>query len=368
MSFGGGDSDIIEEIYLSATSPKALVRGLSLIVERAGASGGNIHVVEKTTLASVLFAPHGPNYTPERIDAYFRQWRHVNIHRAAMRRTGGVFLCHEQLSDETLAKAPYAQDFYFRMGERWLAGAVAHSDPDYEVSLVLNREKGAPRFDDSTKALIADLLPHVRRAASLAANAARHNAASEGLAMGLSTSHRPAWLVDASLKLCWANSAAESMLAGDGLVSMSNGRILVHDPAAQSRLEALVTAAAARSLEGAAAQAMRIFDANMTLELEVLPATVPDGALRGVRSLVMVLGRPIGLSAEAAQHLRERFGLTATEAHLAVDIARGIELEAIALQRTVSLKTVRTQLRAVFSKAGVTRQAELAALVWTLSG
>lgn len=43
------DSDLVERIYAGATTPERLKLGLQCIVERLGASGGNIHVVDKAT-------------------------------------------------------------------------------------------------------------------------------------------------------------------------------------------------------------------------------------------------------------------------------------------------------------------------------
>ena len=80
----------------------------------------------------------------------------------------GVFVCHEHMDDETVSTSAYLNEFYFPMGERWLAGAVAYDDADYEVSLAFNRSRGQAPFGPEERRLIASMLPHVRRAASLA--------------------------------------------------------------------------------------------------------------------------------------------------------------------------------------------------------
>lgn len=57
------------------------------------------------------------------------------------------------------------------------------------------------------------------------------------------------------------------------------------------------------------------------------------------------------------------FGFTSAETAIAEALARGCSPEQIAVERGVSLNTVRTQIRSIFDKAGVTRQAELTRLV-----
>ena len=56
-------------------------------------------------------------------------------------------------------------------------------------------------------------------------------------------------------------------------------------------------------------------------------------------------------------------GLTRAEARLAATLAKGISLEEAAAALSISVHTVRSQLKAVFAKTGVTRQAELVALL-----
>jgi len=61
--------------------------------------------------------------------------------------------------------------------------------------------------------------------------------------------------------------------------------------------------------------------------------------------------------------LREAFGFTITEANLALDLADGLAAVDCAALRGVSVHTVRTQLRALFTKTGLSRQTELVSLL-----
>lgn len=65
--------------------------------------------------------------------------------------------------------------------------------------------------------------------------------------------------------------------------------------------------------------------------------------------------------------LQRLFGLTTAEAETTVLLANGGSLEAIAEARGVSVDTVRTQLRRVFTKTGIHRQGELVCAVGRLA-
>jgi DNA-binding CsgD family transcriptional regulator len=62
-------------------------------------------------------------------------------------------------------------------------------------------------------------------------------------------------------------------------------------------------------------------------------------------------------------HLTSVFGLTAAESKLAARLGAGEALDAVADELGIARETARNQLKAIFLKTGVHRQAELAALL-----
>ncbi|MDB5425131.1 MAG: transcriptional regulator,LuxR family, partial [Phenylobacterium sp.] len=74
------------------------------------------------------------------------------------------------------------------------------------------------------------------------------------------------------------------------------------------------------------------------------------------RLLVIVRQGPARPSPEV---LRFAFGLTLAEAEVALALASGQPRELIAAHRDVALGTLRQQVKAIFAKVGVSREAEL---------
>jgi DNA-binding NarL/FixJ family response regulator len=68
------------------------------------------------------------------------------------------------------------------------------------------------------------------------------------------------------------------------------------------------------------------------------------------------------------QLLRSIFGLTTSESRLAAALAGGLSLEAAARAEGWTLNSARSYLKAVFSKVGVSRQADLVRVVLTSTG
>ena len=61
--------------------------------------------------------------------------------------------------------------------------------------------------------------------------------------------------------------------------------------------------------------------------------------------------------------LGELFALTPAEANLATLLARGLSLAQVSVAQNISQHTARAQLKSIFAKMGVSRQAELVRLV-----
>ncbi|MGL4542989.1 MAG: helix-turn-helix transcriptional regulator [Polymorphobacter sp.] len=69
------------------------------------------------------------------------------------------------------------------------------------------------------------------------------------------------------------------------------------------------------------------------------------------------------IAGNRSEVLQQIFGLTSAEARVAMLLAEGDEVEAIALRQGVVTSTVRSQLKSIFQKMGVNRQLGVARLV-----
>lgn len=93
--------------------------------------------------------------------------------------------------------------------------------------------------------------------------------------------------------------------------------------------------------------------------------TQPQTTAAATRLLVLIdPGQPARIDAAVVQNL---FGLTAAESTLAVRLARGERVQAIARARGVTIGTVRTQLRTIFGKTRTKSQAGLVLLLARLA-
>lgn len=102
----------------------------------------------------------------------------------------------------------------------------------------------------------------------------------------------------------------------------------------------------------------------LILDIAALPPLL--GAVGFAPRAIVTVRRPRLPSASAI--LMTMFGLTQAEADVARALAQGDARETIAQARGVSLGTIRTQLKGIFAKLGVSREAELIARIYQFSG
>lgn len=99
----------------------------------------------------------------------------------------------------------------------------------------------------------------------------------------------------------------------------------------------------------------RIYRA-VVVQIDALPALEPRLALS---PRVLVVVRSASGRAPDAAVLRQAFGLSPSEALIALELYAGRSREEIAAVRGAAVGTVRQQVKTVLHKAGVSREADL---------
>jgi DNA-binding CsgD family transcriptional regulator len=191
---------------------------------------------------------------------------------------------------------------------------------------------------------------------------AEHGAALDGLdRTGTAT-----LVVDRDGKILFHDKRAELLLReGDGVKSV-HGRLSSADGTAAGSLVRLVRTAAdsaAECRESGLGGGVTIDrgDGVSPLSVLVTPFRPEPGGTPQAAALVLVRD-PTSVS-PAPQLLQDLFGLTPMEATIGARLAEGAALERIAVSMGISLSTVRSHLKNLFSKTGTARQAELVALI-----
>lgn len=382
---------LIARVYGSVLEPESFLPTLSDINRHLDCDG--VHVVgwdrrANQMIVSMLVGDHlrsveeryrsSPHY--QRIDP-----------RTALTlaKTPGVAVaCHDFFDDAYVAKSEFYQDLLIPGGARYVLGGNIFHDDHRDIVIAFNHLVGRPQFSTRQRRIAERILPHLhqwtmmmQQASSLRMALGTGFHALEQLTQGVVA-------LDGKLRVLYANPVAQRVL-GAGLMRPGLGLTSTH-PFGRDGGDLLREANASRQSKTFFAQRKQAVASLVVTAFAVPPESSVDGhnlpaGLQGLggseiattgESLFHAVRRPslvvLIRSTEQASpigeaQLREIFGLTPSEARLAVALCDGHEPKSFAEQHQVSINTVRTQVRALLHKTGARSLRELVRLLAGLS-
>ena len=218
---------------------------------------------------------------------------------------------------------------------------------------------------------IRRLLPHIRQTVGVQQALAGANALGASFAKLLDTTGLGIVQLDGRGRIVAANDRARDLLrTGDGLFD-EGGLLYARTLEDNAELQGLLTRALPRfGGQGAGGSTtVRRSSALPPLVLHVNPVGRPetDFSLWPVAALVLV--------ADPASHTRidpavaaTALGLTGMESRVAVLLAKGMSVREVAAATGRGESTIRSHVKHMFAKHGLSRQAELVRLVLSLAG
>lgn len=282
--------------------------------------------------------------------------------------------CWEHFDDEYVANSPFYQDFLLPYGGRYASGTKLLEEGPVNFILGVHRGLGQVPLDTDEIAMCQRLARHLSEALRIfRARMAGLGASVLGTEV-INRLRAPVALIDDQRRLLHANPAATALLAESDLLEVSEGYLYCCKPREDN---ALLVALRDLHLTGDSQihnnSVDKVyfkvgFDQGNELGM-FLYALRPAGTMYafGETSLAMVLLYRADSRIELDPFIVAGvFGLTPAEARVAVAIAGGGTIEEAAAKHSVSVNTIRTQLRGVFEKTGTTRQVELVGLLASL--
>ncbi len=279
-------------------------------------------------------------------------------HRVLPKMSEGFRLDADDFTADEIGRDPFYQEFLRPRGLGWHACALLADSGGGADSIHLSFKRKLNRgpFERKDVARLTAQLPLLRVAVAFS-----RRLSGEGLAPAqlIATQARGLYGIDEDRQVSVLQADAETAC----VVAIRHGRFVALQRRSQAKLDALLDSAG----RGRSQSALLMDEAGRrwAFRIEVSPtgaSTGPFVAL-GVLACIDMVGAPGPATTKA---LSDLFALSGAEARIAVWIAQGLSIDEVAAQLLIRPGTVRNHLKSVFRKLGVSRQAELSALLLRL--
>jgi DNA-binding CsgD family transcriptional regulator len=258
----------------------------------------------------------------------------------------------EMLPRAELERTEFYQDFCRHHDVLDIHKVMLARTPERQISIGLLKAKRVVGYTEERR-LTRRLAPHIRRSLALESRITDSEDARGALGDALDLASAAVFFLDCDGRVRFCSVAAEQLAARrDGIV-IERGMLRALHPDDDRVLAAHIagkTDAPSAAVRRAAGAPHRVF---------AVPR--PRGSEHGIALLAIVTTAPTAHATETV--LRHGYALTTAEIRVALRVGHGASPRQVAEELGVSWYTVRAQLRQIFAKTGVRRQAELVELV-----
>ena len=273
-----------------------------------------------------------------------------------------VFTEADLFTPEELDELPFNAELVGRLGFRWFAGALLARSPGASTFLIAERRREQGAFSSGEISAIERLAPHLQRAAQLALRLRAGQG--DGMLDAFEQMGCGGILIDFLGRALRLNGKARRHV-GNG-IALACGQVTASERGADASLQRLIGSVLRPGaphdapVQGAVALPRR---SGRPLILHAAPIVGSAEDVFQHAKAILMLVDPDELEVPLDALLRQAFGLTRSEAQIAIGLAQGLDLQEVAATRGISLGTTRVQLKNVFVKTDTHRQADLVALM-----
>lgn len=362
---------LLDTLYAAAMEPSRWEVFAQQLAAALGAKSALIRLLDSAASKCSYSAPF--NFDPEYLGLYAQHYISIDPILEHLKETPNnrIYIAEEQLDYRHLCNTEYYNDYVAPQGNYHLIGGLAGDLQNQALFVSAQREKKYPPFSQEDKALLQSLVPHLQRSLliwsrmeGMGLQAALMDKVLDRMSLGVI-------MLDPLGRVAHTNTFAMSLLEQDQRLGVTKGRLYAQTHADSTRLKRFLDQALRAKSVGdhryCDAMLIRgVHDWADPLYLMAAIQPVPDeqpAVIFDHSSLILLVG-PLSQQGTAREDiLRVLFGLSGTEAKLAMTLANGEALSTYCDDRQISKHTARTQLKSIFMKMGVNSQVQLVAKI-----
>jgi len=242
----------------------------------------------------------------------------------------------------------------------------------HKAGIAILRDRKSGTWDKGDTRVIDEILPHLRRALNIHSEFSILRLRQDALLKGLDRLVIGLILYDSNANAVYINPIAKAIVKNHPAMHLQGRQLVLNDPEEDKNLRMTIEQTAVIDPEDSWKQSVAIGvkhpDSKSPLPLLVTPMHVHQITSNldyGGAKVAVFLTDPNLQQPISVDSLVSVYKLTPSESQVAISLANGHSIDAIARQTNHSAHTIRTHLKSVFRKTGVSRQNELIKLLLT---
>jgi DNA-binding CsgD family transcriptional regulator len=352
-------------IYEAALDDELFAQLPSMIAEATGARSCVLHWRDQQGAAEI--STHSGYFTDEHMANYAQNFVSHDLWTDAG--MGHGIVNRAVSTTDLVPAADYERSVFYNewiraMGDDtfYCCGSVMRTVHGFGI-IGLHRGKTQADFSPAVIRELNGHVDHLRRMFAIRARYSNLSRRHDLLDSIFASGQHPALIVGPGGRILRANEAGDLLLRGARFLRSSNGRLTTAVDADRRGFEAAVGAASVAAERNASTCLLRAEDgAAVVASLMPLLAPAPQGAVLVTIDVPRAAARPEVLAA----HLQEAFGLSPSEADIAIRLADGATTSEISEQRRSTIATVRTQVKNIMFKMDARKQGDVVRTVGLL--
>ena len=279
-----------------------------------------------------------------------------------------VVALEDILPDKELMRSDYYLH-YLQPIDLFRILGVDTAEPDGMLArLRFSRRRSEARFTRRDRKLLELITPHLRQAIRIYAKLNRMTSERDVYAGAVSQLSVATIILDEQGRVLNTNTVARALLEQGDALSLRGERLHIEGRDINKELQQALAniIMAQQSGKASVVRALRVPRPAGGSDLGLVIRPVPTSQWSEGQSspcAAVFISDPDLQQPASQQVLGDLFELTPAEANLAILLARGLSLAEVSNAQNISQHTARAQLKSIFAKTGVSRQAELVRLV-----
>ncbi len=253
-----------------------------------------------------------------------------------------------------------------------VGGAQFVDSDSHKAGIAILRNENSGAWEEGDIRVINEILPHLRRAFNIHSEFTHLRLKQDALLKSLDRLVIGLILYDNNARPVYINPTAQAIIDGHPAMGLDNGDLILMDSEDEKNLRKTIIETAEIDPDDSWKQSVAIGITHPNVEAPLPILVTPmhahlitsDLDYEGAKVAVFLtdpnLQQPISVD-----NLVSVYSLTPSEAQVAISLANGHSIDEIAKNSHHSAHTIRSQLKSVFRKTGVSRQSELIKLLLT---